>query len=178
MAGLVMPECEAQGGLHGREDMHQPRILATLGQDILEAGLFSEASWRRTNSISRPASAGRLLGMGAQLIPERLGAMRIVAQEDVALGEIASQRAGMADLEQGAGDDNPAKAGERTGNLLLCRCANGLMTGSIQLENHTSTNMPRRVPPHTMARSLYAARQRLLDPCLVPATRGWDVIIG
>ena len=119
MFALVMPGPEARTTLHRREDMHQPRMVATLGQNLLDACLLAKCIVAADELDFQPLLTSQALSIRAQFLAKWLGPERVVEQPDVAPAEMASQRLGMGNVGQSPGDDHSVEAGQRGGNLVL-----------------------------------------------------------
>jgi hypothetical protein len=108
-ARLVMPGTIGGAGLHGGEDVHQPRVIAALGEDLLDPILLAERLELTDELDLKPGLGGQALGVGADLLAQRLGPVRIVKQADAAPTEVARHRPGVADVRQGARDHDRSK---------------------------------------------------------------------
>src|SRR5262245_19403896 len=88
---LVVPGPVRGAGCHGREDVDQARMLPARGQDGLDAGFLSELL--PLNELDGQAGLARhLLGVGADLLPQRGGPLRIIEQPDVTRGQVSGER--------------------------------------------------------------------------------------
>lgn len=73
-----------------------------------------------TDKLDFQTGLGReALGMGADLLAQRLGPLAVIEQANVAFTEVAGHRLGVADLREGAGDDDPVEARQHTADLIV-----------------------------------------------------------
>ena len=151
-ARLVVPGAIGGTGLHGREDVHQTGMIAALGEDLLDPILLAERLELADELDLQPGLGGQALGVGADLIAQRLGPAGIVEQADVARSEVARHRLGVADVRQGAGDHHPVEARQHAADLVLVLLDKGI---------------------HRLAPVLGRLPRTIVDrPCLVPASPG------
>lgn len=68
---LVVPRFVRRTGLHGREDVNQPRTMATLGQDLLDA-IFLPKALHALDELDLHTFLGRhTFGVSAYRLAER-----------------------------------------------------------------------------------------------------------
>jgi hypothetical protein len=109
-ARLVVPGTVGGAGLHGGEDVHQPWVIAALGEDLLDPVLLAKRPELTDELDLQPGLGGQVLGIGTDLVAQRLGPARIVEQADAAPTEVACHRAGVADVRQRARDHDSVEA--------------------------------------------------------------------
>jgi len=73
MGGLVVPRSVRRTGLHGRENVHQPGVIAALGEDLLDARLLAERLELADKLNLQSRLGGDPLRVVAQLLAQRLG---------------------------------------------------------------------------------------------------------
>ena len=151
-ARLVVPGTIGGAGLHGGEDVHQPGMIAALGEDLLDPILLAERLELTDELDLKPGLGSQSLGVGADLIAQRLGPARIVEQADAAPTEVARHRPSVADVRQGARDHDPVETRQHAADLVAVLLDKGV---------HRSTPLLGCLP-----------RTIVDPPCLVPASLG------
>jgi hypothetical protein len=67
---FVVPGLEGRATLHGREDMHQPRMIAALLDDLLDASLLAKVVELADELDLETSLLGDFLGVVPQLVSE------------------------------------------------------------------------------------------------------------
>lgn len=116
---LVMPGSISSAGFHGGEDVDQPGMIASFGNDRLDSVFFAEGLVAPDELDLNTDLDGELLGMVAQLIALGFCPPGVVKQSDLVVTEVARHGAGLTDIRKGSGDDNPVKAEEHASDLIL-----------------------------------------------------------
>ena len=156
LAGLlVVPGPEGRAGFHGGEDVHESGMVPALGDDRLDPLFLAEVL--ATDEVDVQASlAGQPLGVLSDFLAQGLGELGVIEQADVLGPQMGSHCGGMADLGNGASDDDAVVAGEQAANLVRVAFSQG---------GHGA------IPPKWQA----GYRRPLRGdgkPCLVPAMPG------
>ena len=114
---LVMPGHEGRAGFHRREDVHQARLQPSHRQHGFDPVFLAKRA-HRANELDRDALLTRkLLGVGPDLLPQRLGKAWVVEQPHVMYPQIGRHPFRITDPRQCAGNDQPVIAGQDAGNL-------------------------------------------------------------
>ncbi len=116
---LIVPGSVRRTGFHGREDMHQSGVIASLSDNRLDALLLAKGLIAPDEFDVQTGLLGERLGMLAQLIAQRFGPVGIVKQTHLTGAEITCHRLGISDLRQGSGDDHAVKAREYASDLIV-----------------------------------------------------------
>jgi hypothetical protein len=118
-ARLVVPRAVGGTCLHGGEDVHQAGVIAALREDLSNPILLAECFELADELDLEPGLSGHVLGVGADLVTQRLGPVGVVEEADAACAEVIRHRPSMADVRQRTGDHYPVEAGQHTTNLFL-----------------------------------------------------------
>src|SRR3990172_9060025 len=114
---LVVPGAKRRTGFHGREDVHQPRPIATLLQDGLDPFLLAEVFLGDVVD-GQLVLGGQTLSVGADLIPQRLGELGVVEEADSADPQRFGHRLGVGDVDHAARDDDAVETGQSADDLV------------------------------------------------------------
>src|SRR3954469_23525680 len=97
--------------------MDQSGMTSALFQDLLDPVFLADVAVAEELD-GQPVVRGELLGMVADLIPERRGELGVVEDADLVVEEVTRGRLGVADVRQGPGDDDPIQARQYARDLL------------------------------------------------------------
>jgi hypothetical protein len=131
--GLVVPGPIGGTRLHGGEDMYQTGVITALGDNGLDAFFLAEGLETADEFNFKSRLSSQVFGVVAQLIAQRFCPLGIVEQSDVAIAEETGHSAGMSDIRQGAGEDDPVETRQHTGNLILVTCDKRIHLGSSRV---------------------------------------------
>jgi hypothetical protein len=124
---LVMPGFEGRTGLHGREDMEQPRMIPTLGDDLLETFFLPEILLSDKFDL-QTILLSQLLRMETDFVPQGFDKLGIIENANALGSQMATHRISITDIGKRAGNDYPIKAREDASNLTgisFCQCGHG-----------------------------------------------------
>ena len=133
MCFFVVPRFVGCTRLHRRENMHQTWMIAAFSEDGLDAFLFAEILFLDKIDFQAVLSCN-CLGVLTQHIAQLLGPLGKIKNTDIVVVEPAGCGACIANIHQGAGDNNTVVARERKGNL-VCMAFNKFTHGSIMKQN-------------------------------------------
>jgi hypothetical protein len=116
MSLFVMPGFVGRARLHGRKNMNQARVIASLLYDppdtlFFAKVLFADEFDRKTIFLGQP------LGIGPDFLSQGLGPPGIVENPDVFGLHESGHSSRITDAGDGAGDDHPVETGQVAPNL-------------------------------------------------------------
>ena len=115
---LVMPGAISGAGFHGGEDVNEPGMIATFGNDRLDPVFFAKGLVAPDKLDLNTGLKCKLLGMVAQLIPQGFCPPGIVEQPDLVVTEVARHGSGITDIRKGSGDDDTIETGKYASDLV------------------------------------------------------------
>jgi hypothetical protein len=107
---LVVPGLEGGAGFQGLEDVHEARMRAALGQDLLDAVLLSEGADPPDELDGESVFLRQALRVRADGVTEGLGESGEVEDLYVAPVQLTGKRLWVADVRQRASDQNAVEA--------------------------------------------------------------------
>ena len=113
---LVMPGFERRTGLQGGEDMDQSRMIATLGDDLLQTFFLTEILLSDKFDLQTIVPS-QTLRLETDFFPQRLSKLGIIENANALRSQVATHRFGITDIGKRAGDDYPIEAREDASNL-------------------------------------------------------------
>jgi hypothetical protein len=156
---LVVPGLEGRARFHGREDVHQARLIPPLGDEGLDAFLLPELVDARDELDRQPVRVCHLLGMGPEFVAVGFRPARVVEQAGPVARQVPGHGVGMADVGQRTGDHHAVKAGQGAADLV----------DVLFDERRHATIITRRLLAREARKGLNPAGP---EPCLVPAPPG------
>lgn len=117
MALFVVPRFVSLTGLHGRKDMNEPRVIASLFEDILYAFFFSEILLSDELDLET-IFCGNPFGILSQLISKGFCKTWVVKDTDILVAQEAGHSLSIAELGQSSLDHHTIKTGENSADLL------------------------------------------------------------
>jgi len=117
VSGLVMPGLVGLTGFHGREDVDEPWMDASLLDDLPDSIFFSEVLLSDELDFEA-VSLGNVLGIVPQLISERFCETRVIKDTDVVDSEITAHSFSVAEPGHCPLNHYSIKAGENSRDLL------------------------------------------------------------
>jgi hypothetical protein len=103
---FVMPGFERRTGLHGREDMEQPRMIPTLGDDLLQTFFLPEILLSDKFDL-QTILLGQLLRMKTDLVPQGFDKLGIIENANALGSQMVTHGIGIADIGKRSGDEYP-----------------------------------------------------------------------
>ena len=125
--GLVVPGLERGAWFHRREDVDQTGVTTTLGDDYLDALLFSEVVTADELDL-QSVLAGELLSACPDLLPEPLCEQWIIKETDSPHPQIPRHGLCMADVGERANNYYPVETGQDATNfgcMSIYKCFHG-----------------------------------------------------
>jgi hypothetical protein len=104
--------------LHGGEDVHQPRMVASLSDNLLDPLFFSELPLPTDIFDFQSMVSSQSLCILSNLVAKRLSPTRVVEEANLSGVKIQSQSIFVADLGNGSTKDDSVKAGEDSTDLV------------------------------------------------------------
>jgi hypothetical protein len=127
-AGLfVMPGFERRTGFQGGENMDQPRMIPTLGDDLFNSFFLPEIPFPNKFDLQTPL-LGQPLGMETDFIPQGLRKMGVIENPNPLGSQMATHRIGVTDIGERSSDQNTIEARKDPPNLTgvsLCQHTHG-----------------------------------------------------
>jgi len=130
---LVMPGFERRTGLQGGEDMDQPRMIPTLGDDLLDPFFLTEILFSDKFDL-QTIFLGQALRMETDFIPQGFGKLGVIKNANALRSQMATHRVGITDIWKRAGDDYTIETRETPSNLAgisFCQCHHGFNTTTL-----------------------------------------------
>jgi hypothetical protein len=115
--GLVVPRLVRRTRLHRREDMHQPRMISALGEDVSNAILFAEGLHLPDVFDGHAFFGCHLLRVSTNRVAERLDELRVIEQADAAAVEHCRHRLRVTDARDRSLDHHAVEAGEHASDV-------------------------------------------------------------
>jgi hypothetical protein len=118
LAGLlVVPGLKRRTRLHCREDMHQPWMIPSASDDLLDAFLFAEIL--ATNKLDFQTVVSRhLLCVFPNLLSQRFCEFGVIEDADVVAAQVTAHSIGVADIEDCSSDHDTIKTRDNPMNLV------------------------------------------------------------
>jgi len=113
---LVMPGLERRTGLQGREDMDQPRMFSSLGENLLDPFFFTKILFPDELNL-QTILLGQTLCLETDFIPQGLGKSRIVKEPNPLGPQMATHGLAVANLRNRSCNDHTIKARKYPSNL-------------------------------------------------------------
>jgi hypothetical protein len=124
---FVMPGFERRTGLHGREDMEQPRMIPTVGDDLLQTFFLPEILLSNKFDL-QTILLGQLLRMETDFVPQGFDKLGIIENANALGSQMATHGIGIADIGKRPGDDYPIKTRKDSSNftgISFCQRSHG-----------------------------------------------------
>jgi hypothetical protein len=124
---FIMPGFKRGTGFHGREDMDQPRMIPTLGDDLLETSFFTEILLPDEFDLHPVVPAQRLRPQ-TDFVPQGFDELGIIENTNTLGSQMATHGIGITDIGKCPGDNHPIKARKDSSNLSgisFCQCRHG-----------------------------------------------------
>src|SRR5712691_10756749 len=116
---FVMPRFVGAAGLHYRQNAHQSRLFPTLLQHLLDPLLLAKLLLASNKLDFHAVFGSDALHVFPNGVSQRLCPPGVVEDADLVLIKIVRHALGVAPLRKRLLDDDPAVAGEHTGDLAL-----------------------------------------------------------
>ncbi len=113
---LVMPGLERRTGLQGGEDMDQPRMISTLGDNLLQTFFLPEILLSDKFDL-QTILLGQLLRMETDFVPQGFDKLGIIENANALGSQMATHGIGIADIGKRPGDDYPIKTRKDASNF-------------------------------------------------------------
>ena len=104
--------------LHGGEDVNQPRMVASLSNNLLDPLFFSELLLSTDKFDLQSVVSSQSLCILSNLVTKRFRPTRVVEEANLSGVKIQSHSTFVADLGNGSIKDDPVKAGEDSPDLV------------------------------------------------------------
>src|SRR5262245_4124991 len=117
MRALVVPRLVATARLHGREDVHQARMIAPLLHPLGNYVLLAYMGFADVLD-AHPSSSGQLLRSHPHLVAKLKGKLRIIENADPACIEKPRHPLGVAGLWYRAADQDPVIARQNPSQVI------------------------------------------------------------
>lgn len=114
---LVMPGLERRTGLHGGEDMDQPRMIPSLGDDLLDPFFLTEVLLSDEFDL-QSILLGQLLRMETDFVPQGFDKLGIIENANTLGSQMATHSIGIANIGKGSGDHYPVKTRQNSSDFV------------------------------------------------------------
>ena len=155
---LVVPRLECRAGFHGGEDVDDAGVLASLGENFLEAIVFAEVLLADKLDVDA-VFFGQGLDVFVDFISHRRGPLLEVEDFDAVVVKKIGDGAWMANVGQGSLDDHPIETGNDAHDVVRVTFEKMSHHENLQQENGGS-QLCQMYSPATAS------------PCMVPARPG------
>src|SRR5499427_8607572 len=145
MGLLAVPGLVSGAGFHRRDDMHQAGMVAARGQHLGNHVLLADLAVG--NMLDGNGGTRRQLGGAlAHAVTKRLGKSRIIEDADLPRRQKGRHAVRVARPGQGAGDDDPVIAGERSSEALAVTLGQQPPQPSLPRDTSDASILPCLVP--------------------------------
>jgi hypothetical protein len=116
---LVVPRLVALTGLHGGQDVNEPRVVTAALKHLLDQCFLAECLALAHVLDLDAGLLGNLLSVFAHLLPERFREAWVVEDADVLRLQERGHAGGVTQTGQYSRDDHPVPARQHSGDLVL-----------------------------------------------------------
>lgn len=124
---LVMPGLERRTGLHGGEDMDQPWVIPSPGDDLFDPFFLTEILLSDEFDLQF-ILLGQLLRLETDFVPQGFDKLGIIENANALGSQMATHSIGITDIGKRPGDDHPIKTRKDSSNftgISFCQRSHG-----------------------------------------------------